>query len=61
MSRSSSVGIATKQRTGRSGVRIPAGKRFFFFSKRSIPAPDLTQPPIERIPWHFPEGKPAGA
>jgi len=52
-SRDSSVGIVTRLRTGRSGVRIPAGKRAFLF-KRSISALRLTQPTIEWIPRHFP-------
>jgi len=52
------VGIVTRLRAGRSGVRILVGARYFFFSKTCKPALVPAQLPIQWVPglkWPGPE------
>jgi hypothetical protein len=46
---------------GQSGVGIPLGQGIFLFSKMSRPVLGPTEPPIQWVPWFFPQGKAARA
>lgn len=54
------VNIATRPRSGRSSVRIPAGTRNSFFSKLSRPALWLKLSPSQGVSDFFLGGKEAG-
>jgi hypothetical protein len=58
-SRGSVIGIATRLRARRSGVRFPLEARDLFFSKTSRTARGPTQPPIQWVPGLFPRCKAA--
>ena len=61
--RDSSVGIVTRLRAGRSGVRIPAGARYFSLFPENVEA-GCGAHPVSCFQWvlgGFPGGKAPGA
>jgi hypothetical protein len=54
------VGVVTVLRDGMVWVSNPGRKGIFLFFKRLTPVLRFTQPPIQRVPWVVPEGKPSG-
>jgi hypothetical protein len=51
------VSIVSTLRAGRSGFEFWQAQNFFISSESSRPALGPTQPPVQCVPWFFPEGK----